>query len=155
MNASEQQSVHAPTEDTVVKARAAKPRARGSRPSAKPVGRTRKPKLPSPSTGRKGTKTAKILALLGRADGASLKELKKATGWQAHSVRVHGTEVREITRNWLIRLSSVLVSHSVRKIVMRRKFRVLLILVVSSSHSRNVERLSQCATSRSRIAHSF
>jgi len=36
---------------------------------------------------RKGTKTAKILALLQRPDGASLKELQKATGWQAHSVR--------------------------------------------------------------------
>jgi hypothetical protein len=87
MNASEQQSVHAPAQDTVTKARVAKPRARASRPSAKPVGRTRKPKRPSQATTRKGTKTAKILALLGRPDGASLQELTKATGWQAHSVR--------------------------------------------------------------------
>src|SRR5258708_6489256 len=36
---------------------------------------------------RDGSKAAKILDLLKRADGASLKELMKATGWQAHSVR--------------------------------------------------------------------
>lgn len=33
------------------------------------------------------TKTARILALLERTDGASLDELMAATGWQAHSVR--------------------------------------------------------------------
>ena len=36
---------------------------------------------------RSGTKTAKILRLLARPDGASLAELTKATGWQPHSVR--------------------------------------------------------------------
>src|SRR5579864_4492287 len=87
MNASEQQSVSTPTDNTGTKARAAKPRAHVSRPPAKPKGRTRKPKRPSRATVRKGTKTAKILALLGRADGASVQELRKATGWQAHSVR--------------------------------------------------------------------
>jgi hypothetical protein len=35
----------------------------------------------------RGTKTAKILALLKRPGGASLQQLRKATGWQAHSVR--------------------------------------------------------------------
>ena len=35
----------------------------------------------------RGTKTAKILALLNRPGGASLQQLRKATGWQAHSVR--------------------------------------------------------------------
>jgi hypothetical protein len=33
------------------------------------------------------TKTAKILRMLERPDGASLSELTKATKWQAHSVR--------------------------------------------------------------------
>ena len=36
---------------------------------------------------RRGSKTAKVLDLLRRSGGASLKELVKATGWQAHSVR--------------------------------------------------------------------
>jgi hypothetical protein len=46
-----------------------------------------KSKRANKASARKGTKTAKILALLRRPEGASLKELKKATGWQAHSVR--------------------------------------------------------------------
>ena len=36
---------------------------------------------------RQGSKTAKVLDLLKRSGGASLKELMKATGWQVHSVR--------------------------------------------------------------------
>ena len=34
-----------------------------------------------------GTKAAQVLDLLNRPDGVTLKELTKATGWQAHSVR--------------------------------------------------------------------
>jgi hypothetical protein len=36
---------------------------------------------------REGSKTAAVLELLKRSEGASMKELLKATGWQPHSVR--------------------------------------------------------------------
>jgi len=39
------------------------------------------------SAARDGSKTAKIKALLERPTGASLDEITKATGWQAHSIR--------------------------------------------------------------------
>ena len=45
-------------------------------------------KTPKKASGtRQGSKSAKVLDWLQRSGGASLKELMKATGWQAHSVR--------------------------------------------------------------------
>jgi hypothetical protein len=44
-------------------------------------------KQAKPAAGaREGSKAAKVPGLLRRPDGASLKELMKATGWLAHSV---------------------------------------------------------------------
>ena len=41
----------------------------------------------TPDRVRQGSKTAKVLELVKRSGGATLKHLMKATGWQPHSVR--------------------------------------------------------------------
>ena len=83
MNASEKNNKNAPANDTLTKANAPRRRA-SSRPTRQQEKRKRRDNAVST---RKGTKAAKILTLLKRPAGASLKELRKATGWQAHSVR--------------------------------------------------------------------
>jgi hypothetical protein len=64
------------------KARAAKPHARGER---KVVAA---PAVERGSRGqRKGSKQQICIELLKRPEGATIEQLQKATGWQAHSVR--------------------------------------------------------------------
>jgi hypothetical protein len=45
------------------------------------------PKARTVASPREGSKTAKVLDLLKRPGGATLKELMKATGWLPHSLR--------------------------------------------------------------------
>jgi hypothetical protein len=67
------------------KARVAKRRERVAQPKAKLTRKATASKRAAPA--RRGSKTAKILDLLKRPGGVTLKELTKATGWQPHSVR--------------------------------------------------------------------
>jgi Protein of unknown function (DUF3489) len=41
----------------------------------------------SPKSARENSKTARVIALLRQPQGAGLKTIMRATGWQAHSVR--------------------------------------------------------------------
>jgi len=54
--------------------------------TAKNVNPLLKPQATTPGQPR-STKTAQVLAMLRRSQGATLKQLMRATGWQAHSVR--------------------------------------------------------------------
>ena len=67
------------------KASVAKRSAHVPRRKAKAPPKATVAKKPAPAL--RGSKTAKILDLLKRPSGATLKDLTKATGWQPHSVR--------------------------------------------------------------------
>ncbi len=62
-----------------------------AKPSRVPAKRAVKSSSPNTKakseTPRRGSKKAKIIALLKRPGGAALEQLQKVTGWQAHSVR--------------------------------------------------------------------
>ena len=66
------------------------------------AGKKATPKKKAPRSARndarEGSKTATILEMLKRSEGATAKELLKATGWQPHSLRgfISGT----LSRKW-------------------------------------------------------
>ena len=77
---------------TTQKATAAK-RARTGAPKKAKSGKKASPARKAPKSApkakaaRDGSKASKVLDLLKRPDGATAKELVKATGWQPHSIR--------------------------------------------------------------------
>ena len=69
----------APKAKKTAKAAAPKKEAKASKKAAKPERTATAPRAES--------KGARILEMIGRAKGATLAEIQKATDWQAHSVR--------------------------------------------------------------------
>jgi hypothetical protein len=91
-------ATHEPKATTKATAAPRKPRVTATKPKsgkkatpAKKAAKTakvaKKAGKAKPAAAREGTKTEKVLDLLKRPDGASLKEIMKATSWQPHSVR--------------------------------------------------------------------
>jgi hypothetical protein len=81
-----EQAKPAPKASGAKRARNVAPRKAKSGKKASPAKKA--PKGAKKAAGaRDGSKAATILDLLKRKDGATLKELMKVSGWQAHSVR--------------------------------------------------------------------
>ena len=94
-NSVPQEQTNAAPATATTKAPVARRRAPVARSKGKPA---RKASGKKATPARRGSKTAKILDLLKRPGGVSLKELIKTTGWQAHSVRgfLSGTVVKKM-----------------------------------------------------------
>jgi hypothetical protein len=71
---------------TTEPAESGKARAAARKPGRGKKAPKRRPKAKADTRGQ-GSKSAHVIALLEKSKGATLAELMKATGWQAHSVR--------------------------------------------------------------------
>ena len=80
-----------PTEAKATKKAAASARRANVAPAKPKAGKKAAPKKKAPRSARndtrEGSKTATIFDMLKRPEGATAKELLKATGWQPHSLR--------------------------------------------------------------------
>jgi hypothetical protein len=78
----------APRKPAPAPARAANAKALLKRSAkAKSAARIRPPAAPTPHQPPGTNKQSRLIALLGAAPGATLEQMMKLTGWQAHSVR--------------------------------------------------------------------
>ena len=90
---------------------------RKKKPRARSAKTARRGELPAHA--KPGSKKAKILALLKRPGGASLQQLQKAIGWQAHSVR--GFLSGSLKKTMGLQVDSVRQSDGTRSYVLTEK----------------------------------
>jgi len=84
-----QQGAHVTLAKTSAKKVAPKPRknAQSVKPKKRAGTKRAAQRQRKAAASRSGGKGGRILEMVGRAQGATLAEIRKATGWQAHSVR--------------------------------------------------------------------